>query len=171
MMKRRLFILWLAFVTGLQPVMAATPGEVLIGQFLRDSPLQGLNASPRKFSDFRGKPLIINVWASWCGPCRQEMASLERLSKRQGGEGFKVVGISTDDYPERALALLASKKITFVNYIDQRLVLENMLGANRIPLTLLVDADGRVLAKHYGATEWDSPEATALIAKTFRRSK
>jgi hypothetical protein len=82
-----------------------------------------------------------------------------------------VVGISTDDYPERALALLASKKISFDNYVDERLVLENMLGANHIPLTLLVDADGRVLAKHYGAAVWDSPEAAALIAQTFRRSK
>ncbi|EKE17912.1 MAG: thiol-disulfide isomerase-like protein [uncultured bacterium] len=170
-MKRQLFIGGLFFAALIQAAIAATPGEVLAGQVLRDSPMQGLNAPSRKFSDFRGKPLIVNVWASWCGPCREEMASLERLAKSPGGKAFQVVGISTDDYPERAMALLIRKKITFENYVDQRLVLENMLGANRIPLTLLVDAEGRVLVKHYGAVEWDSPETMALIAKTFRRSK
>src|SRR6202051_481510 len=57
-----------------------TPGQLQIGESLRDATLQGLNGSPRKLSEFRGKPLIINMWASWCGPCRAEMASLERLA-------------------------------------------------------------------------------------------
>ena len=48
-----------------------TPGELQIGDSLRDATLQGLNGSPRKLSEFRGKPLIINMWASWCGPCRE----------------------------------------------------------------------------------------------------
>lgn len=161
----------LCFAAAIPSAIAATPGEVLVGQVLRDSVMQGLNGPSRRFSDFRGKPLIINVWASWCGPCREEMASLERLAKSPGSKGFQVLGISTDDYPERAMALLIRKKITFENFVDQRLVLENMLGANRIPLTLLVDAEGRVLVKHYGAVEWDSPEIMALIAQTFRRSK
>ena len=118
-------------------------------------------------SDFRGKPLIINVWASWCGPCRQEMASLERLWRRHGGQRFAVIGISTDDYVDAAQAYLKKSNTTFNHYIDSRLTLENMLGADRIPLTLLVDAQGRVLGKFYGAKEWDSPDALELIAGAF----
>src|ERR1700692_4064433 len=60
--------------------VAGTPGEVAIGDTLREATIQGLNGPPRRLSEFRGKPLIINVWASWCGPCRAEMASLERLA-------------------------------------------------------------------------------------------
>jgi hypothetical protein len=63
---------------------------------------------------------------------------------------------------------LRKSGVTFSNYIDQRLELEHMLGADRLPLTLLVDSQGRVLAKFYGAKDWDSPESVALIAKYLR---
>jgi thiol-disulfide isomerase/thioredoxin len=147
---------------------ARTPGEVEIGGLLRDAQMQGLSGPPRKLAEFRGKPLVINVWASWCGPCRQEMGSLERLSRRYGGKRFQVIGISTDDYIESARAALRASGVTFANFIDSKLLLENMLGADRIPLTLLVDAEGRVLAKFYGAKDWDSPEALEVIGKAFR---
>jgi hypothetical protein len=95
------------------------------------------------------------------------MGSLERLSQRAGGQKFVVIGISTDDYPDRAKAFLLKARTSFSHYIDSKLMLENMLGANRIPLTLLVDARGRIVGKHYGAKEWDSPEALALIGRAF----
>ena len=149
------------------PVLAATPGEVPVGGTLREARLNGLTVPPTQLSAFRGKPLIINVWASWCGPCRAEMASLDSLSKRYQGKPFKVIGISTDDYPEKAFAFLERSGTSFENFIDARLELENMLGANRLPLTLLIDAQGRVLAKHYGAKDWDGAEARQMIAKAF----
>lgn len=129
--------------------------------------MQGLLGPSRKLSEFRGKPLIINVWASWCGPCREEMGSLERLFWRYEGRKFAMIGISTDDYRERAEAVLKQSPSSFSHFIDSRLVLENMLGASRIPLTVLVDARGRVVGKYYGAKEWDSPEALAMIGKAF----
>jgi len=150
------------------PAWAATPGEVPVGGILRDAPMQGLSGPSRLLSDFRGTPLIINIWASWCGPCRAEMGSLERLSRTHGTGRFVVIGISTDDYPENARSFLRQSGTTFSHYIDTQLLLENMLGANRIPLTLLVDASGRVQAKHYGAKEWDGPEALAEIGRAFR---
>jgi hypothetical protein len=78
-----------------------------------------------------------------------------------------MIGISTDDYPEAAKAFLKRNRTSFSHFIDSRLLLENMLGAERLPLTLLVDAQGRVLGKYYGAKEWDSPEAMQLIGKSF----
>jgi len=95
------------------------------------------------------------------------MGSLERLSHRYSGKQFNVIGISTDDYRDRATAFLQKSNTTFSNFIDSKLLMENMLGADRIPLTLLVDAQGRVLAKFYGAKEWDSPESVDTIAKAF----
>ena len=139
-----------------------------MGGVLRDVSMQGLLVPSRRLSDFRGKPLLINVWASWCGPCRQEMGSLERLSRRYGGKQFNVIGISTDDYRDRAQSFVKATNITFSNFIDHELVLENMLGADRLPLTLLIDAQGRVLAKYPGAQEWDSPQVVSLIARTMK---
>ncbi len=171
MMRSIFFSVFFSVVLGLLAAVSsfgATVGEVEIGQTLREASMQGLNGPPRRLSSFRGKPLIINVWASWCGPCRQEMGSLERLAWRDEGRHFQLIGISTDDYPDRAKAFLRQTNATFNHYIDKALELENMLGANRLPLTILVDAQGRVLSKHYGAKEWDSPEALALVRKLFR---
>jgi thiol-disulfide isomerase/thioredoxin len=148
--------------------IAGTPGEVKIGDNLRDSILDGLNVNKKKLSDFRGKPLIINVWASWCGPCRAEMDSLERLAKRYNGKEFNVIGISTDDYRDKATAFIKQTGITFENFLDSKLMLENMLGATTIPLTVLVDDQGRVVEKVRGAREWDSPKITAAIGEAFQ---
>jgi thiol-disulfide isomerase/thioredoxin len=151
--------------------LADTPGEVRVGGVLRDAVLKGLNGPSRTLSELRGKPLLINVWASWCGPCRAEMASLERLAWLERSSYFVVIGISTDDYSDRAQAALAESNATISHFIYHDLVLENMLGAAQIPLTVLVDADGRVLQKIHGAREWDSPASLAIIDGAFHPAK
>ena len=167
MAAMRSLLLSLALTLSLlPPSLAKTPGEVEVGAILREVPMRGISVPSRMLSDYRGKPLIINVWASWCGPCREEMPSLQRLA-RLGGGRFTVIGISTDDYIDRATGFVKVTGTTFDNFIDNRLVLEHMLGAERLPLTLLVDAHGRVLAKHYGAQAWDSPQALATVGKAF----
>jgi thiol-disulfide isomerase/thioredoxin len=167
---KRFLALLLVATAVLWPLQAAraTPGEVPVGQPLREATMQGLNGPSRGLSSYRGRPLIINVWASWCGPCRAEMASLERLVWSGAAQPFTLIGISTDDHPEAARAWLRRSNATFNHYIDRALELENMLGASRLPLTLLVDAQGRVLEKVYGARDWDSPESVAAIARAFR---
>ncbi|HWI82978.1 TlpA disulfide reductase family protein [Ramlibacter sp.] len=167
-MKAVFLALLLGLVQAATPALAKTPGEVEVGATLREATMQGLAGPSRKLSEYRGKPLIINVWASWCGPCREEMGSLQRLARRYGGRQFNVIGISTDDYVDRAeMFLRVTNTTAFRNFIDQRLFLEHMLGAERLPLTLLVDANGKVLAKYVGAKEWDSPPAIAAISKAF----
>ena len=146
---------------------ARTPGEVGVGETLRDAPLRGLNGPARQLSHYFGKPLVINVWASWCGPCRQEMASLERLAWREPLGQFTVIGVSTDDDPEAARRWLERSNATINHYIDSRLMLENMLGASQLPLTVLVDAHGTVLDKTYGARQWDDPASLALLQRTL----
>jgi len=160
-----LIALWISGISG--SALAKMPGEVDVGGYLREASLYGFAGDYRKLTELRGKPLIINVWASWCGPCRAEMGSLERLSRRYGGRQFNIIGVSTDDHAKAAAAFLAQSKVTFDNYHDRTLTLESMLGADTIPLTVLVDAKGRVLMKVRGSKDWDSPESLALIAKAF----
>src|ERR1022692_4796746 len=148
---------------------AKTPGEVEIGDTLREAAIQGLNGPSRKLSEFRGKPLIINVWASWCGPCREEMASLERLAWRDQNRYFAIIGISTDDDPDQAKSLLRTANATISHFIDSRLQMEHMLGVSRLPLTVLIDTQGRVVRKIYGARQWDSPDSLQLIDSAFSK--
>lgn len=144
---------------------ANTPGEVPIGANLPEAKLTGLNGPPRLLSSFRGRPLLINVWASWCGPCKQEMASLERLAWQE--QYFSIIGISTDDYADKAENFLKSTHATISHFIDHDLQLEKIFGASALPLTVLVDSDGRVLQKIYGARQWDGAAAIRLIDSTF----
>ena len=127
-----------------------------------------VNGPPRMLSSFRGKPLIINVWASWCGPCRNEMTSLQRLSQIDTRKQFRVIGISTDDDAIAATEYVVKTKLSFENFVDHEMLLENMLGANTIPLTILVDANGRVLAKIRGSRDWTSAASIALVEKTLQ---
>lgn len=164
----RVFLLVFFLTPALfSPAFAGTPGEVEIGGYLREATLRGFNGKTNTFSDFKGKPLIINVWASWCTPCRAEMGSLERLARRYNGNELNVIGISIDDNGSAAATFILQSKITFKNFLDSKLLLENMLGANTIPLTILVDADSRVLKKVRGAYQWDSPQAIDAIGKAF----
>ena len=166
-MKKYLFALLIILLLGLPPIVTATPGEVSIGGNLRNAPMQGLTGKSEFLSLYLGKPLIINVWASYCGPCLAEMGSLERLWQSHGKQ-FNVIGISIDDYPDRARIFLAKSGTSFPHYIDRQLMLENMLGAKTIPLTLLIDAEGKVLKKVRGAQEWDSPEIIETLGQIYK---
>lgn len=167
MMRLILLTLLLCLGPALTVGSAETPGEIKVGEILPEATLRGLNGPPKMLSEFRGRPLIINVWASWCGPCRAEMASLERLAWLDESGYFTVIGVSTDDYAERAKALLKASNATITHFIDSRRRIENMLGASRLPLTVLVDADGRVIEKVFGARKWDGPYALKLIGNAF----
>lgn len=161
--------LFLCLMLAIPAAFANDPGEIPIGGTLRDATLRGLNGPPRKLKSFRGTPLIINVWASWCGPCRQEMASLERLAWRAQPQYFAIIGISTDDDADRAKGLLNATNATISHFIDHDLEMENMLGASHLPLTVLVDANGRILRRIYGAQEWDGTDSIRLIDDTFHK--
>jgi len=97
------------------------------------------------------------------------MASLERLAWRDTRNHFAIIGISTDDDVDAAKALLTNTHATISHFIDHALILENMLGASQLPLTLLVDRDGRVLQRIYGARQWDSEESLRLIDESFTK--
>ncbi len=154
-------------VTASLQTFADTPGEVPIGGTLPEATLRGLNGPSRSLSVFRGRPLIINVWASWCGPCQAEMASFERLAWRTDARSFAIIGISTDDDRDQAERLLQNTNATISHFIDAGLQMEHMLGASRLPLTVLIDADGRVVNRIYGAREWDQAETLRLIEEAF----
>jgi thiol-disulfide isomerase/thioredoxin len=161
-----LLSLFIFLAAGMAPAPGAADGEIPVGGTLLNLPMQGLTGNSSFLSEYRGKPLIINVWASYCGPCLAEMGSLERLWQRYG-DRFNVIGVSIDDFRDRADEFLAKADTSFPHYIDRNLQLENMLGAKTIPVTLLIDEESRVLKKVHGAQEWDSPEIVEVVTQLY----
>lgn len=149
---------------------AALAKGIDIGESLKDTYMSGLNGDNRNLRSYFGQPLVINVWASWCAPCRKEMQSLEALADQLKPSGTNVIGISTDDDASAAKAFLKATGGRIRHYRDQDLILENMLGADRIPLTLLIDARGKVLRKYYGEMDWANPTVARSINRILRSS-
>jgi thiol-disulfide isomerase/thioredoxin len=128
------------------------------------------SGAPRSLSDWRGKIVLLNLWATWCAPCRKEMPALDRLQKSLGSEGFEVVALNLDrGGVETAKKFLDQIKIEALKlYADPSTRASNELNAVGMPTTILIDRDGRELGRIVGPAEWDSADAQRLIAASLR---
>lgn len=120
-------------------------------------------------ADFRGRTILLNIWATWCVPCRKEMPSLDRLQAKLGGPGFEVVPLSIDRggvakvrafYKELGLKALGI-------YVDASGKSLYRLGAVGIPATLLINPDGLEVGRLAGPAEWDNPEIIGQIERAM----
>lgn len=124
-----------------------------------------------KLTDYKGKYVLVNFWATWCGPCKVELPSLERLKAKLGSNNLQVVTISIDKSADLAAKYLASKSLTGLDsYADPSLDLSTALGASEIPTTVLIDPASNVIGHHVGAAEWDGPQAVAALEKIIGQS-
>ena len=121
--------------------------------------------APRSLSDFQGRVILLNLWATWCVPCREEMPALDRLQATLGGPQFEVVALSLDQGGiadvKRFYDQLKLRSLQI--YVDQNGDALGKLGSLGIPLTLLVDREGRELWRVVGPREWDQPAEVARI--------
>jgi thiol-disulfide isomerase/thioredoxin len=115
-------------------------------------------------NDFLGKPVLVNLWATWCEPCLREMPSLERLQLRLG-ERIAVIAVSEDrggsKVVEPFIAKLALKSVK--PYIDPKNAVGHAFEVRGLPTSLLIDREGRVLGRVEGGAEWDSPKMLSVI--------
>ena len=131
---------------------------------------QDKDGTPRTLADFRGRTVLLNLWATWCVPCRKEMPALDRLQAQQGSKDFAVVAVNVDTAKlDRPRQFLADANITALPfYADPAGTLFPTLrrdaGVMGLPTTFLIDKNGCTLGTVAGSAEWDSPEAQALIA-------
>lgn len=116
-------------------------------------------------ADWKGKVVLVNIWATWCGPCKQEMPSLDRLQARMGGSRFQVLTVSVNrDGVTKPLAFFKDNNISHLEVLnDQTSEFTSKMKAVGLPVTLLLDRDGREIARVVGPAEWDSEEAVSLV--------
>lgn len=121
---------------------------------------------PRTLKDWHGRVVLLNLWATWCAPCRKEMPGLARLQKEMGSARFEVVALAVDragaDAAGKFLASIGAGDLAL--YIDPTARAGIALRAAGMPTTLLIDAAGREIGRLTGPAEWDSPEAKRLIS-------
>lgn len=145
---------------------ATLPEERAERMPLRGVRFQNDRGKALALEDFRGRVVLLNLWATWCVPCREEMPALDRLQKQLGGPAFEVVAVSIDRSPELVREFYRKYGIkSLALYIDPSSGITSTLGAIGIPMTLLVDRDGREIWRLSGPAEWDAPQSVAAIRK------
>lgn len=148
------------FKGGLGPFVAHPAPVAMPALAFTDIEGKALN-----IADFKGKVVLLNLWATWCGPCVEEMPSLDRLQAQLGTQDFSVAALSID---REGLSLVKPfiEKLGIRNlliYLDTSHAAMRALKIRGLPTTLLIDRDGREIGRLEGAASWDSPAAEAFI--------
>ncbi len=118
----------------------------------------------RTLAEFRGKVVMLNLWATWCAPCVREMPALDRLQASRGSDRFEVVAITFDRSLDDARAFYEERGITALDlYQDSSTAMAGLLGVKGIPITVVYSPQGEELARLANGAEWDSPDALAFV--------
>jgi thiol-disulfide isomerase/thioredoxin len=136
---------------------------------LPDLAFEDADGKPRKLSDWRGRTVLVNLWATWCVPCRKEMPALDGLQTRLGGPNFEVVAINIDTRdPQKPKNFLKDARLTRLGYFsdEKAKVFQDLKAVGRalgMPTSVLVDGQGCEIATIAGPADWDSDDAIKLI--------
>ena len=132
---------------------------------LPDINFNDASGATKSLTDWRGKVVLLNIWATWCVPCRDEMPALDKLETELGGDAFEVVAVNIDkNGPEKAKAFLQETGATHLAlYTDPSGKLFAALKAVGMPTTLIIDRNGKEIARLVGPADWGSPEAKHVI--------
>ena len=123
-------------------------------------------------SDFTGRLVLVNLWATWCAPCRQEMPSLERLQTRLGDK-IAILAISEDRGGSKAVAPFVARfgLKAVKTYLDPDSAVGRAFKVDGLPTSFLIDRQGRVLGRVEGGAEWDSPKMLAILDPLLARDE
>jgi len=136
-----------------------------------DAQFNGPDGEPVKLANFKGKPLLVNLWASWCAPCVKELPTLDALAR---GGGVQVLAVSQDSGPHASVvAFLQDHKIgTLKSYQDPKMALSGALGPDTVlPTSILFDANGKEVWRYSGDLDWTSPDAAKLLSEAAAPAK
>jgi thiol-disulfide isomerase/thioredoxin len=117
--------------------------------------LNGINLNT---TDLRGKVVFLNFWATWCGPCRAEMPSMETLYRRFKEQGLEILAVNLQESPKGVSAFMDQLGLTFPAALDQRGSIGAAYGVMAIPTTYIVDRNGGIIARVTGSLNWDNPK-------------
>ncbi|HSB45678.1 MAG TPA: TlpA disulfide reductase family protein [Nitrospira sp.] len=146
------------------PVAVAQRGVVKSGDAAPNFQLRDMNGQLVALSDLRGKVVLLNFWATWCGPCRIEMPAMEQLYRTYPRKDFEILAVSTDAQGVAVTRPFQQENhLTFPILHDADFRVGLAYGARTLPMTFMVDRQGIVRQQIFGARDWGAPEAHQLI--------
>lgn len=149
---------------------AATLTKSEAGYIAPDFTIKNLAGKRDSLLNYKGQVVILNVWATWCGPCRIEMPSLETLYRRYRSEGVAVLAISIDKGADTAVkSFVTEYKLSFPVLMDSDGQVEKLYPAFSVPMTYVIDKKGLIVAKVSGAKNWESRETFESIEYLLKR--
>ena len=132
--------------------------QVKEGENAPNFTLKNLDGKEINLNQFRGKHVLINFWATWCGPCKIEMPSLEALYERFKDKNFVLLAISNDMFGANIVKpFVKANNINFPVLLDQRLKVSNAFGVVSLPTTFMIDPQGKIIGALFGAEDWATP--------------
>ncbi|MEM7059909.1 MAG: TlpA disulfide reductase family protein [Pseudomonadota bacterium] len=139
-----------------------------IEETFRDQYGNGVN-----IADFEGKVVVLNFWATWCPPCRAEMPGIDRLSGEMAGDDLEVLALSTDRFDvERVVGFFDEIEVENLRVLqDRKGAVARRAGVLGLPVTVILDREGREIARMQGEAEWDSDRAKAMLQEVIARTK
>lgn len=144
---------------------------VEVGDQVPDYSAPDLSGVDISLDDLRGQVVLINVWATWCGPCRVEMPPIQRSYERFRDRGFTVIAVSIDagpGYHEKVSAFAEEFGLEFPILLDPEGRISRVMQTIGVPETFVLDREGRIVKRLIGAADWDSPANQALIEELLR---
>lgn len=157
-----------AFMGLVVAVLAAPAGAVTVQDTAPDFTLKSLEGANLRLDEYRGQVVLINFWASWCGPCRQEMPLLDRIHQRYVDTGFAVLGINVEGEEAPARALIDKIPVTFPVLIDEGQLVSELYKLEAMPSTVVVDRDGVVRYIHRGYKPGDEAKYVEVVRELIR---
>jgi peroxiredoxin len=133
-----------------------------------DFTVPSLTAGPLHLADFRERVVLLNFWATWCPPCREEMPSMERLYQRFRARGLMILALSVDRNFAAIPGFVEGFRLTFPIGLDPDGAVAKAYRMRALPTTIVIDRAGQVVAGTAGARDWDSPAAHAVIEALLR---
>lgn len=137
-----------------------------VGDRVPDYAAPLLSGGEASFADYRGQVVLVNIWATWCGPCRVEMPPIQAAFERYKDEGFTVLAVSVDagpGYREKVASFVEEHGLEFPVLLDPEGRISRTLQTIGVPETFVLDRDGRIVKRLIGATDWNSMAHQALI--------
>ncbi len=147
---RRRAALALTGLLALAGIGAAAAAVGLVGGPAPDFALKSRGGANLRLSEERGNVVMVNFWATWCGPCRQEMPLLDEIYERYRDAGFQLLGVNIDDDTTKAARMADDMGVSFPLLFDQEKLVSRLYDVRAMPVTVLIDRDGTVRHVHYG---------------------